>query len=77
MEQSVRIVEIDSKDLITPCFILDEQAYINNINNFKTTLNKYFEKNKIGYSFKTNSLPRLLKLAHDNGCFAEVVSDDE
>lgn len=69
--------DVNSWEFVTPCYVLDEAEYIENINRFKDVLNKYFEKSKLGYSFKTNSLPRLLKLAYDNGCFAEVVSDDE
>ena len=64
-------------ELQTPCFIFDECEFINNINNFKKVLLKYFRNSTIGYSFKTNSLPRLLYLAKESGCFAEVVSDDE
>ena len=61
-------------ELQTPCFIFDEKEFINNIENFKSVLQKYFHTSIIGYSFKTNSLPRLLYLAKQMGCFAEVVS---
>lgn len=68
---------ISRADLQTPCFILDETMFVNNINNFSKVLGRYFDEAIIGYSVKTNSLPRLLYLAMENGCFAEVVSDDE
>ncbi len=64
-------------ELQTPCFIFDEYEFANNINNFKKVLLEYFNSSIIGYSFKTNSLPRLLYLVKELGCFAEVVSDDE
>lgn len=64
-------------ELTTPCFIFHEEEFIKNVINFQSTLEKYFANSIIGYSFKTNSLPRLLYLARINGCFAEVVSDDE
>lgn len=64
-------------ELQTPCFIFDEYEFVNNINNLKKILKKYFNSSVIGYSFKTNSLPRLLYLVKESGCFAEVVSDDE
>lgn len=64
-------------NLHTPCFILDEQDVTHNIHEFKTALNSYFTKNIIGYSVKTNSLPYVLKIAKDNGCYAEVVSYHE
>ena len=64
-------------ELQTPCFIFDEYEFKNNINNFKQVLLKYFNSSIIGYSFKTNSLPRLLYLVKELGCYAEVVSDGE
>ena len=63
--------------LRTPCFVFHESEFINNITNFKAILKQYFDTPIIGYSFKTNSLPRLLYLAKESGCYAEVVSDDE
>ena len=68
---------IDIYKFETPCYILDENEFIRNIQNFYKELKKYFQDVIVGYSFKTNSLPRLLYLALKNGCFAEVVSDDE
>ena len=64
-------------ELQTPCFVFDEGEFANNISNFRKVLNHYFHNSIIGYSFKTNALPRLLYLALKLGCFAEVVSDDE
>ncbi len=63
--------------LHTPCYIFDEQVFSENILSFFRVLNEYFERSIIGYSFKTNSLPRLLFLANKLGCYAEVVSDEE
>ena len=64
-------------DLKTPCYILDENEFIHNITCFHKELASKFENHIIGYSFKTNSLPRLLQLAKEQGCMAEVVSEDE
>ena len=64
-------------DLITPCYILDENEFIHNITCFHRELASKFKNHIIGYSFKTNSLPRLLQLAKEQGCMAEVVSEDE
>ncbi len=63
--------------LQTPCFIFDENDLKYCINSFKTSLNTKFEKNIIGYSVKTNSLPYCLKIAKECGCYAEVVSYHE
>ena len=64
-------------DLITPCFIIDEKEFVNNVNCFHKELADKFENHVIGYSFKTNSFPRLLTIAKDCNCMAEVVSEDE
>lgn len=63
--------------LHTPCYIFDEDEFEKNIEDFQRVLNKYFEKNLIGYSFKTNSLPCVITAAKQKGCFAETVSDTE
>lgn len=68
---------MNRSSIITPCFILHEDEFVRNIKNFYEKLGKCFYESVVGYSFKTNSLPRLLQLAKDNGCWAEVVSDDE
>ena len=65
------------EELQTPCFVLDEEGFINNLCNFQRVLKQYFRKAVLGYSFKTNSLPRLLSIALEKGCYAEVVSEDE
>lgn len=65
------------EDLETPCFIVKEEELINNIVNFKSSLNQFFRHNILSYSIKTNSLPFILDVAKKNNCFAEVVSYDE
>ena len=64
-------------DLITPCYILNENEFIHNVNCFHKELAARFKNHIIGYSFKTNSLPRLLQIVKEQDCMAEVVSDDE
>ena len=64
-------------NLKTPCFILDEAELVRNIREFDTALHSKFNKSFIGYSVKTNALPYVLRLAKDNGCYAEVVSYHE
>ena len=68
---------LENEELHTPCFILDKNDLVNNIRSFNKALAKHFSKHIIGYSVKTNSLPYVLKLAKDNGCYAEVVSYQE
>ena len=64
-------------NLDTPCFILDEKELVRNISEFRTALASKFRNPVIGYSVKTNSLPIVLRLAKEQGCFAEVVSFHE
>lgn len=63
--------------LSTPYYLIDENELDTNLLNLKNALRKYWNNYIIGYSVKTNSLPWLLEYFKDNGCFAEVVSDDE
>ena len=63
--------------LETPCFILDEEHFLTSIRGFKEALDKYFPRNILGYSLKTNSLPALLERVNLSNCYAEVVSFDE
>ena len=51
------------EDLETPCFIVKEEELINNIVNFKSSLNQFFRHNILSYSIKTNSLPFILDVA--------------
>lgn len=64
-------------EIVSPCFILDEEELIRSIAGFRFALENCFTKFIIGYSVKTNSLPYCLYLANKAGCYAEVVSDDE
>lgn len=68
---------MDTTNLHTPCFILDEAELVRNIREFNAALQSKFKQSIIGYSVKTNSLPYVLKLVKDNGCYAEVVSYHE
>ena len=63
--------------LKTPCFILDKEEFSRSIKGFQVALNSCFAEWTIGYSVKTNSLPYCLSIANKQGCYAEVVSDDE
>lgn len=64
-------------NLQTPCFILDSLELEKSVLGFKNALDKNFKDSVIGYSVKTNSVPKCMKLAGEMGAFAEVVSHDE
>lgn len=63
--------------LKSPCFILDKKHFQESVRGFHKALKSCFKRSFIGYSVKTNSLPFLLKLAKNEGCWAEVVSYNE
>ena len=58
----------------SPCYILDEACFAGNLRRFKNALLSHFETAIIGYSFKTNYVPRICEIAKQEGCYAEVVS---
>lgn len=60
-----------------PFYIMDSEKYKSNINDFLNAFKKRYEKVKAGYSFKTNYVPALCKIALQEGVMAEVVSEME
>lgn len=61
----------------TPYYILDEQELKANVTGFFDALDTYFPNYILGYSFKTNSLPWVIREMKTYGAYAEVVSYDE
>lgn len=61
----------------TPYYLMDGDIYLKNISSFKEAFVSKYPKLVIGYSFKTNYVPALCKIAKDAGCYAEVVSEME
>lgn len=65
-------------NLKTPCYIINEEEYIKNIQELKKEFNNKWNNNVIlGYSFKTNHFPYLINKAKELGLWAEVVSYEE
>lgn len=63
--------------LNTPYFIIHKEQLSKGLEVMKTSLSKAWPNYIIGYSYKTNALPWMIRFFHDQGCYAEVVSDDE
>lgn len=63
--------------LETPCFVLDTAELRRSISGFQEALQSNFQRTIVGYSVKTNSTPYCLRIAHEMGVYAEVVSSDE
>ena len=62
------------KQVGTPCFLINEDLFIENIQRIKCAFQKEYNNTIVSYSFKTNYIPYICKLAKNNGCKAEVVS---
>ena len=61
----------------TPYFLLDEPILQRYFDMLTGALKKNWPNYRIGYSFKTNSLPWLVNFYKKQGAYAEVVSRDE
>ena len=61
----------------TPYYLMDGDTFVRNITNFRKAFTRRYDKVVVGYSFKTNYVPALCKLAKEAGCVAEVVSEME
>lgn len=58
-------------------YVLHEENYLKNIQDLQAAFHKHYHKVIIGYSYKTNYIPKLCKIAKENGVYAEVVSEME
>ena len=64
--------------LVTPCYIINDEEYTQNITRFKAEFESRWKGRVLfGYSVKTNNFPYMLKAALAHGFYAEVVSPDE
>lgn len=69
---------IDFTTLQTPCYIFDETELRQNFSDFRRALHEHWSrKANVAYSVKTNPFPWVLDIAKDEGCYAEVVSNEE
>lgn len=58
-------------------FHLDLDVFRRNIEDFASEFRAHYPRTTIGYSYKTNYVPRLARIADELGCYAEVVSGME
>lgn len=69
---------MDIRELETPCYVINEEIYDQNIRTFQEAFDTQWGKKVLyGYSVKTNNFPYMLKHAMTYGFYAEVVSPDE
>lgn len=71
-------MSIDFTSLKTPCFVFDERELRANFSDFRRALATHWSlQSNVAYSVKTNPFPWILDVAREEGCYAEVVSDEE
>lgn len=58
-------------------YLLDSDVFEHNCNDLLLAFRKYYEKTNIAYSYKTNYIPKLVKIVNKLGGFAEIVSEME
>ena len=61
----------------TPYYVIHKDSLDENFEKLRFALDKYWGNSIIGYSYKTNALPWVVKHFDKLGCYAEVVSEDE
>ena len=66
-----------NNSLKTPYYLIDKDFLDYELEKLNSALRETWGSYIIGYSYKTNALPWVLKYFRNHGCFAEVVSDDE
>lgn len=55
-------------------YLLDEIKLASNFNKFRNAFSRHYANVKLGYSYKTNYIPRICMIADRLDCYAEVVS---
>ena len=61
----------------SPFYLLDEAGFIDNYEQFVSTMKRYYSKYALSYSYKTNYTPYVCSLVKSMGGYAEVVSEME
>lgn len=64
-------------ELKTPYYVIHKKALDDNFKKLTDALEKHWNNYIIGYSYKTNALPWVIKHFDSLGCYAETVSEDE
>lgn len=63
--------------LKTPYYVIHKKQLDDNFKKLEEALENHWNNYIIGYSYKTNALPWVIKHFDSLGCYAEVVSEDE
>lgn len=77
MNYSIKQIKSLSKEFGTSFYIFNKDTFVKNFINFKKELTHYYPKSEVAYAYKSNYMPILGDLIHQNGGMIEVVSDLE
>ena len=66
-----------ARDYGTPLHVVNRSRLLADYERFESSFKNLYPKTAIGYSYKTNPLPGVLKVLHDAGALAEVISHFE
>ena len=66
-----------TQQLQTPYFLIHKNELDAQLELLQKALHQYWPNSVVGYSYKTNTLPWVIDYFYKQGCYAEVVSDDE
>lgn len=58
----------------SPFYIFDREAFAANLRDMEAAFSKYWPRTVLGYSYKTNYIPYVCRMARELGAYAEVVS---
>lgn len=58
-------------------YLFSEDVFAANLREFQSAFETYYPNVKLGYSYKTNYIPKVCKIAKKHGAYAEVVSGME
>ena len=61
----------------TPLYVIDEHKLRRDCTGFLSAFSGFYPKVELGYSYKTNPLPGAIRVIHDCGALAEVISHFE
>ena len=64
-------------EMKTPYYVIHKRELDSNFCKLKEALDRHWSNYIIGYSYKANALPWIIKHFDSLGCYAEVVSDEE
>ena len=77
MDLNWNLLEKLSKQYGESFYLLDSKRFAQNYDNFIESFRRIYPKTNIGYSYKTNYIPKLCSIINKKGGYAEVVSEME